>query len=231
MAIAVKKFIWDVLFPIKCIKCSREGKWVCSNCFDNLKINNHFSCPNCSQKNDDGIACLKCQTDSYLDGLLVILNSNDLSKGLIHILKYNFVTDLLDELEPKIYDYFNKNPLRRDFFNLVPIPLHRRRFLSRGFNQAELICQKIDKITGSHTNNSLLKRVKYRSPQVGLDAKHRHTNILDDFKVSGDKNPDFNRPIMLVDDVYTTGSTMQECARELKEFGYKQVWGTVIIRG
>ena len=227
----IRQFILDVLFPIKCLGCQKEGNWLCEQCLAKLRFYNHYSCPHCDSPNISGAVCGYCRKIYHLDGLMVILENSQLAKQLINSIKYNFIVDLVKCLEPKLSEYFNRNPWWRDFYVLTPVPLHRRRFLERGFNQSELICQAIGEIKGNEINNSLLKKVKYHHPQVGLKAKTRQINVIGSFKVNSTSSNDYNKTIVLIDDVYTTGSTLEECAKTLKENGYQEVWGLVIIRG
>lgn len=227
----IRQFILDVLFPIKCLGCQKESEWLCEKCLGKLKLYNHYSCPHCDSPNANGAVCGYCQKIYHLDGLMVILENNQLTKQLINLVKYNFIVDLVECLEPKLTEYFNKNPWWRDFYVLAPVPLHQRRFLERGFNQSQIICEAIKKIKGNQINNLLLKKIKYHHPQVGLKAKKRQINVVGSFKVNLSLPSDYNKTIVLVDDVYTTGSTLEECAKTLKAIGYQHVWGLVIIRG
>lgn len=227
----IRKFLLDVLFPIRCLGCSREGEWVCGDCVSLLQMNTFCSCPVCKQENSVGRVCGYCKKSTSLDGLLIVLENNDLSSEVIHYLKYNFVIDLLDDLKPKIDNFLNKNPFWRDFYVLVPVPLERKKFLKRGFNQSRLIAKVISSVCGNRIDDDLLLRVGKSHAQVGYGADVRHRNILGHFKVCREKIQDLDKMIFLVDDVYTTGSTMGECARVLKEVGYKKVWGIVVVRG
>lgn len=211
--------------------CKTEGDWICSTCLNRIRLYNYHLCPICELENKDGSVCGYCKDISHLDGLLVILENNKLSQKMIHLVKYNFISDIFTYLKPKILEYFNRNSFWRNFFILVPVPLHRRRFLERGFNQSQLICNIIGEIKGNKINNQLLKKIKYNRRQVGLSASKRHSNIVSSFKVDPNFSEDYDQPIIIVDDVYTTGSTMEECAKQLKIAGYKKVWGLVLIRG
>ncbi|MDO8668711.1 MAG: ComF family protein [Candidatus Buchananbacteria bacterium] len=226
----LKKIFLDIIFPIKCLSCRAEGDWLCLRCLSQLRLYNYNLCPICGLENKDGQVCGYCRHISNLDGLLVILENNKLSQKMIHLVKYNFIPDIFNHLKPRFVEYFGKNPLWRDFFVLTPVPLHPRRFLERGFNQSQLICDIISGIGGNKINDQLLKKIKYNRHQVGLGASKRHVNITGSFKTTVNLQADYNKPIVIVDDVYTTGSTLEECAKKLKEAGYKTVWGLVLIR-
>lgn len=216
---------------MKCIYCSLEGDWLCNKCLDLVKRDNYNLCPICEVENSNGAVCGFCRKNSNLDGLMVVLENSQLNQKIIHLVKYNFITELLNYIKPKIFSCINNNPNWRDYFVLVPVPLHRRRFLERGFNQSEIISNIIGEVKGNIINNQLLAKVKYHRHQVGLNAKQRKLNIVDSFAVNDRCLVDFNKTLVIVDDVYTTGSTMEECAKTLKEYGYQKVWGLVLIKG
>jgi ComF family protein len=118
---------------------------------------------------------------------------------------------------------------------LVPVPLHKRRALWRGFNQAELICKNIGEHFGLATEN-LLERKRNTLPQAEIhNQSDRHKNIEDAFVISKqykDRTKEFkNKTFILVDDVCTTTATLEECARALKTLKPKEVLGLVIARG
>jgi len=114
-------------------------------------------------------------------------------------------------------------------WQLVPVPLARRRLLARNFNQAEVLAQGIAQTTGLKVN-SLLERQRRTKPQSELGAQARLTNLKGAFKLKADcqvKDGIF----ILVDDVYTSGTTLEECAGVLKQAGAAEVWGLVIAQG
>lgn len=227
----LKKQFLDLIFPIKCISCGLEGDWLCVKCLDLVKLNHSNFCPICDVENSQGSVCGFCRNLSSLDGLIVVLENSRLNQKIIHLIKYNFIVDLLNYLKLKIVKSLTNNLVFRDYFVLVPIPLHRRRFLERGFNQSELICNLINSFFGNKINTQILKKIQYGYHQVGLGADSRRHNVVGSFKVDNIANEDFSKTIILVDDVYTTGSTISECAKVLKERGYQRVWGLVLLKG
>ena len=103
------------------------------------------------------------------------------------------------------------------------------RFLERGFNQSELIARELAEISGLSVNCDLLKRIIYNEPQVGLSGRRRLENIKGIFGIDYRALSDcWGRELILIDDVYTTGSTMSEAAKVLKSAGFKRVHGLVL---
>ena len=147
----------------------------------------------------------------------------------IHAFKYRFASDLADEFvsqtDNQILSGF-KEPL------LIPIPLHKKREKWRGFNQSSLIANKLAKKFGIICAENILIRTENTTPQAQLGKEERLQNIRGKFAVNDEvlriilcevegSQPTF----VLVDDVWTTGSTMQEAAKVLKKAGVQEVWG------
>ncbi len=120
------------------------------------------------------------------------------------------------------------------FFNptgaiIIPVPLSDRRLRTRGFNQAELMAVAITKRLPFIVENRHLKRIKHKTPQAKLGEEKRKKNVFNCYSWSG---KDLNgKSVILIDDVATTGATLNECARILKENGAGEVWGLVAAKG
>lgn len=223
----------DLLFPKKCLGCGQEGEWLCADCKLELRVNQTDCCPICQHSSFAGRVCGNCSNQSSLNGLWVLADyKNELIQKMIWRIKYDFIIELTDYFNELIVQYFSRGFNWESGFLLAPVPLHRRRFLRRGFNQAELICQAIQKVFDSEIAGALLKRTIHRQPQVNLPAHQRRENVKDNFVINQKVSAFYlDRKIILVDDVYTTGATMQECAKVLKEGGFQEVWGLVVARG
>lgn len=114
---------------------------------------------------------------------------------------------------------------------LVPVPLAPKRFNERGFNQALLLAAALGKILAIPVDTNTLLRIKETKPQVECEtSQERQKNVLGAFALreSGDLK---GKTILLVDDIYTSGATMNECARLLKRAGARTVWGVAVAKG
>ncbi len=224
--------IIDLLFPRRCLGCGKYDTWLCAECRKSFLPNRNYLCPVCRNFQSNSV-CPRCRPKSFLDGLWILADyDNPITQKLIQLIKYHYVADLAGELDGLIKDYFYSASGWREEFILVPVPLARKRFLSRGFNQAQLVSEAIQRVFGNQIEKEILWRKFYRRPQVGLEAGKRRENIKGNFALrAGDFNHLKNKKLVLVDDVFTTGATMQECARILKENGFLDVWGLVIARG
>jgi competence protein ComFC len=111
---------------------------------------------------------------------------------------------------------------------VVPVPLHWSRKLLRGYNQSELIAEPICESFGWPNGAQLLRRHRKTKAHHGLDREQRSTNVEQAFKAAQASDPD--RPILLIDDVFTSGATLWECARTLRKAGYKAVFALTAAR-
>ncbi len=230
----VEEFFLDILFPKFCFGCGRECRYLCQDCEAALGISEQQYCL-CESplRLPDGGKCSKCQRKK-LNGLYSALPyKNVLVKKLIQKMKYEpFVKDLSKELSSLIINHFyliEKCKNLSDFI-LIPIPLHKNRLRQRGFNQAEEIAKELSKYLAVPLAGGVLLRTRETKPQVDLSKEKREENVKGAFFLAENSRIKGSK-VLLVDDVYTTGSTMEECARVLKQSGAKEVWGVVVARG
>jgi len=204
----ILELVKNLLFPKFCAGCEQEGSWLCEDCFPEIN----------TPKTEKTVASL--------DGITALFDygENTISK-LIKMFKYNYLLEIADIFE-KIVTNTKFNNTWQDFA-VIPVPLHARRERERGFNQAEILGRLFaEKFSLSINKN--LRRVIYTAQQVKLSGEERRKNLKDAFGWSDGKVAP--EKVLLVDDVFTTGATMQECAKVLKNNGVKVVWGIVLAR-
>ena len=148
---------------------------------------------------------------------------------IIHLLKYNGFTRLARPVGVKL----GENLMEQDWFDeidgLIPVPLHRGRERERGYNQSLLICHGIRERTGLPIVSDVLKRVKFTRTQTRLSPGERHKNVSDAFGIKASEKI-HDRNFVLVDDVLTTGATLNACTDELHRFGARKIWGATACR-
>jgi competence protein ComFC len=229
----LKDFILDIIFPKFCFFCQKEGDYLCEDCLATLEISqgNFCLCENPINVFAGG-KCRKCSSKK-LDGLYFALPyQNKKVKNLIHQFKYEpFVKELAEPLASLIITYFQLAEKEKDFkdFIIIPVPLERKRLKWRGFNQSEEIGKKLADFFQIPLFDNVLLKIKETKTQVELDGETRKENLKKVFTVEN-KDSINNKKILLIDDVYTTGATMEECARTLKEAGAKEVMGVAVAR-
>ena len=228
--------LWDLIFPEECVFCKEDGGWICRNCFAKLNLRAIQVCPVCKRKSPEGRPCLNCQVKTNLDKVLVATDYNDEKiKKLIKLLKYRFLKGLAPYLGDLITLFLSdlkereasKIYLSSNTF-LTPIPLHQKRYNWRGFNQAELISQRLAENLGIETK-PCLERKKYHRPQTYFKRKERINNMKNTLSIL-DNNKVVNKKVILVDDVMTSGATLEESARVLKTAGARRVEALVVAR-
>lgn len=206
----------DLLFPVFCISCNAEGEWLCHPCLEKLQseIKPQFFC------------------HPYLDKVIALADyKNEIVARLVHLLKYQYVEEV-GGIFDKLIEMFIKNNLAVfdgvRFSAIIPIPLHKKRYLDRGFNQAEILVKSWSRHLGVPILKNALIRQRQTKTQVGLSGVERRSNLRGAFAL---------RPplaglerVILVDDVFTTGSTLEEAARVLRASGAKEVLGVIIAR-
>jgi ComF family protein len=213
----IKKFLLDLFFPKFCFGCQKEGSYLCQDCLSVLEISS------CHQK---------YSTKNLADLYFALPYQNPLVKKLIQKFKYKpFIKELAENLASLIITHLQLLDNKPNFTNfiLIPIPLNEKRLKWRGFNQAEEISKELSKFLKLPLISNCLVRVKNSYPQVELTAEARKENVKDTFFCQN-KEEIFGKKILLVDDVYTTGATMEEAARVLKKSGAKEVLGIVVAR-
>ncbi|HHE76898.1 MAG TPA: ComF family protein [Candidatus Parcubacteria bacterium] len=250
----IKNFAIELLFPKFCLVCGKEGSYLCQDCFSLIEISENQYCPFCSSPKivADGRTCPSCRPAKNLDGLYSATSYNNyIIKSLIHQFKYSYVKELADSLSDLIIAHLinlnlvetisdNKNKTNGIFgqgliknkklngFILTPIPLHQKKLRRRGFNQSEELAKSLSKKLNIPAIN-ILTKIRQTPNQVDLTKEEREKNIRNAFicRRTGLKG----KKVLLVDDVFTTGSTMEEAAKTLKNSDVKEVWGIVIARG
>lgn len=232
-----KTFILDTLFPISCVSCNHDGVWLCENCFQKIQLLSFQLCPRCEKLiTEDGQLCSFCKKlRPPLDALIVAsrYKEGNISK-LVHLFKYNFVEDLSAPLGKLMVQALLASGLHVPDF-IVPVPLHKRRLRWRGFNQAELLANHVSRnLTPGYAIpvfENVLKRIRYTPPQMKIkDYFQRRKNMRDVFSLTAGPLSIKNKNILLIDDIATTGATLFECARTLKQNGAKFVFAAVIAR-
>ncbi len=144
----------------------------------------------------------------------------------IHRFKYSNSQDLVAPLGEMMVSYWQEVSFSADL--IIPVPLHTRRLRERGYNQAALLARELGKGVGLPVLEDALVRVRETSPQVDLNAKERQENVRGAFHCPTDRLA--GKSVLLVDDVYTTGATLEACSLALKQQGVGTVWALTLAR-
>ena len=217
--------VLDLLFPMQCAGCRREGSLICDGCAAALPRLNQPYCTFCASPNSVS-PCRWCrESPPALDGSRSPYLFQGALRGAIEAFKYRGVSAAAPELARLLAEYLSDNPLPGRV--IVPAPLHHRRLRRRGYNQSALLASELAKVTGLDWDEGLLTRTRHGPPQVGASRSQRRENVRDGFACSWSAS---GLAVLLVDDVATTGSTLSACAAALKASGAASVWGLTLAR-
>ncbi|MBI2062098.1 MAG: ComF family protein [Candidatus Yanofskybacteria bacterium] len=235
-----KSIVWllDLIFPVRCIDCGKFGNYVCRGCLGTIIIKKNFECIGCKRNTPFGQTCFLCLKTSSVDQLLIAADyKNHLVEKILKFLKYKFIIDLEWPLFVLIKQYlkwltldkkfnvFETNPL------LISVPLHSRRLNWRGFNQSELLAKELADTFQMEMAGDVIKRVGSVVPQADIkNREERLKNLSGIFRIQT-KERVIGREVVLIDDICTTGATLNECAKVLKANGASKVIGLVVARG
>ncbi|MDI6717794.1 MAG: ComF family protein [Patescibacteria group bacterium] len=239
MVFQLKEFVLNILFPPICANCrkriiaEKNNKFVCDDCLALIQINNTLFCPICQARLPEnkricGHKNEKFKEFPYLLGAVSDFN-NETLQNLIYNFKYQHLKWLAPALGNIMVSYLKTMNLKLNDFIIIPIPLHKSRERFRGYNQSELLAEFVGKEFNLEVN-PVLKRIKKTCPQAQEKKyENRKKNTagafkISDFKSAADKN------IILIDDVYTSGATISEAARTLKEGGAKNIIALVLAK-
>lgn len=200
---------------------------ICHECWIEIDFVNDPSCAKCGMpfEYDMGkdIICLGCEEKkTSFSKARFLFKYNEISKKIIHKFKYYDQTYLA-----KILAKLSLKKIGCEFPNadlILPVPLHRYRLMSRFYNQSSLLAKSIAKQSGKEFNCSILEKIVHTVPQASLTKLQREDNVKNSFVVN-EKNRKLlqGKNILLIDDVMTTGSTVNECARVLLKNGCNSV--------
>lgn len=221
----------DILFPRFCVNCGREGTLWCHGCdATGFLTSSIAACPFCGARGS-GRTCAECQSETFLDGLSFFAPyANPVVREALAQWKYD--TDRSIELVIKKWLFQARDRLAPPVFAFVStaVPLHISRLYFRGFDQAEVLAEWVSELYGI-PHEPLLVRIVKTSARAQVAAEERKLGALDGLFAL--RNEVFRVPehVLLCDDVFTSGATMDAAARCLKEAGVKTVWGFVIAKG
>lgn len=218
----------EFIYPIGCRNCSTiDGNYICDSCMSSITFINPPKCKHCSIPLEDEYKsyCPRCAVEfGHHDGGISIALYDDPIGKLIRELKYEREVGIAGFLAKlanlKIEKDESFDTIKCDIIH--PVPLSRKRFVSRGFNQSALIAKKLSSLFDIPYRDDILIRVRDTETQTGLGFDERLINIRGAFKVTDD-NLISDKSILLVDDVMTTGATIEECARTLNKSGARKV--------
>ncbi|WP_347560899.1 ComF family protein [Clostridium sp. OM02-18AC] len=261
LKLSLQENLLQLLFPRRCPVCGQivlpEGALICAGCVRKLHFIRQPSCKKCGAEliSDREEYCPECKRHqrSFESGVALI-RYNDAAQKSMAAIKYKNRREYLDfyaEAIVRRYGYFFA---RHKDAVLVPVPVHPARLRSRGFNQAGELAVRLGRLSGLSVNETMLVRTRKTAPQKELGPEERLRNLRKAFAVREGRSSGLLQKlvirssavrqlsdwhsctalpatVILVDDIYTTGSTIEACTRVLKEAGVRQVYFVSICIG
>jgi len=217
----------NLLFPPRCVGCRQAGSWLCAECMSQISWVEFPVCACCGGRPlADGL-CERCHTSPLqIEAIHSVAYFEGVLREAVHCLKYSGRTVLAEPLGDLMATYWMEHSVPVDL--VVPVPLHAARLRERGYNQAALLAREMARRDGLALDERVLIRWRATAPQVELDAGQRKENVHAAFRCASDKLAD--KRILLVDDVCTTGATLEACALALYERGARSVQALTLAR-
>ena len=233
----LKTVALDLLFPPHCAACQRLGAWLCADCIGKVEAIVPPLCPRCGLPQASppigdprGTLCGRCQASPIrLDGLRAYAIHDGPLRKAIHAFKYEDLRGLAALLGQLMEDGWTRlAPHDLELDAIVPVPLHRSRQRQRGYNQAALLARELGQRLQIPVIEDAIVRSKATAPQVDLNAQARRANVRDAFRCEG--NSLSGKHVLLVDDVCTSGATLESACLALRGAGVSSVWACTLTR-
>ncbi|MDO9577610.1 MAG: ComF family protein [Candidatus Cloacimonadales bacterium] len=220
----------DLLFPRTCFSCNDriQNDIICESCLNSLEFLTEV-CPVCGAY-DQGKTCLICQGNEFqFDKARSVFQFNKMILNLIHDLKYDEMRKVAILFGKLTEDYLREfNPFQSVDI-IAPVPLHKVKKRSRGFNQSQLLTAEISRRMNWPHEPNLIQRRRFTETQTKLGRKDRKKNVQDAFSLKAKLNIN-NKNILIVDDVFTTGATVNSISSVLRQNGAAKVFVLTIAR-
>ncbi|MEI0565022.1 ComF family protein [Brachyspira pulli] len=218
--------IADLIFPNHCIICgdlmrSRNMNYVCIDCInknlDYIHRDGYIRCPKCGKVLESRKSICSCKDEElYFDECKSMLHYNDHTVDLIHKMKFEHRYLLCKDFGAMLSHYYKS--YIKGYNALTFVPLGKKRFLERGYNQSELIAHTISDILHVRLINNIIYRKKETKALSSLNSKEDRLNMIKNaFVVNEDFNSKNKINLLIIDDVFTTGSTLNELSKEIKK--------------
>jgi len=212
----------DLLYPPHCVACGRLGAWLCAECIETMPL---LNAP-IRRRWGWMTAKVGLGNPSHLAGVRsVAIHAPPLLQA-VHALKYDGLRALAEPLGDLLAEQWRRAPFPVEM--IVPVPLHDSRRRRRGYNQSVLLARAFGRRVCLPLREDLLARERNTCSQVGLSREERWVNVRGAFRCRlGELR---GRSVLLLDDVMTTGATLEACADALLEAGAREVWALTLTR-
>ncbi len=240
----LKEGFLNLLYPYSCANCGKvikesKGYAICEDCFSGFKIISPPYCYRCGKPLssmvyfEEKVSCSDCLNEKiHFDFCRSVAYYQGVIRKCIHLLKFKKQVKLVQPLGDLMIDYLMKTqtiPIK-NIDLIVPVPLSRKDYLKRGYNQSGLLAGYIAEHFSIPFTEQLLVKIRDNLSQVGLSKKDRKKNVKEVYAINRSYANHFTN-VLLIDDIYTTGATVKACSRELKKIRVKDLSVLTLARG
>ncbi|GHO84563.1 ComF family protein [Dictyobacter formicarum] len=221
----------DILFPPQCAQCKVSGAILCPRCIASISWFTPPLCHICGLPGAGTTLCARCQHQPLqLSGVRAPGSYQEPLRSCIRALKYQGNRRLSEPLGQLLAQAYHKYAMRADL--VIPVPLHQEKLQQRGYNQSQLLAESCARQLQLPLSTTLIHRIHSAPAQVTLTAQQRRKNLQGAFRCTQNHTTQslLNRRILIIDDVCTTGATLEACAAPLFAAGARAVWGLVLAR-
>ena len=221
--------VLDLFYPQRCVGCQGFGTWLCEECMRLIPRVEAPLCTRCGGEVEDPTSrlCTRCRAAPLrIERIRSAVYFEGTLHKAVHKFKYKGVTALAEPLGRLMAEYWSSHPMPVDV--LVPVPLHKNRLRRRGFNQAALLAHQLSREAHLEVDEQTLVRQRATASQIDLNPEQRKKNVHDAFQCTTSALA--NSRVLLIDDVCTTGATLEACAVALQDRGTQSVQALTLAR-
>ena len=209
--------ILEFVYPSCCLNCGsyieQSGELICPDCWDKIRTFDHLFCGNCENPLDSNKLCENCGRDKTMP-IIALGHYTDPLSEIIRYFKYRDFQKLGPILAEKLTAKYSTLFGKAKIDIIIPVPLHSYRLKTRGYNQAEILVRELSNHFKIPFQNDIIYDINIKPSQITLSKNKRQTNVEGVFFVK--KDLEGNR-IILVDDIFTTGSTVKACCESMQQ--------------
>jgi len=216
----------DIFFPPYCVGCGRQGEIWCQDCVQEIEPISGRLCPSCGLPLISTMQCGSCRSEELpFHARSYAWYRGPICRALVQ-LKYRPDRRLSDWLANRLIEIVSREAWPS--MTVVPVPLSRKKFNRRGYNQVDLIASGVARKLGQPYRASALRRIRDTRSQVGLSPDARRRNVQGAFRADSRKVRGKN--ILIIDDLFTTGATLLACTQVLRSAGAELVFALTVAR-
>ena len=218
----------DLLFPPQCVVCGRVNRWLCPTCAESIAPLTEPVCPRCGRLWDGPGVCPVCQkTQLHVAPIHSGFLFRDEIREVVHALKYRGAKEIIQPLVPHLVVQWQRYEMSSTA--LIPVPLHPQRQLHRGYNQSAVLARALGRALHIPVLRGVLIRTRNTASQTKLNRAERLGNVAGAFVCTAPAAIR-GKTVTLVDDVATTGATLEACAVALLNVGAASVNAFTLAR-